>query len=277
MSLDTALAQINSQYQDRMSNAAKETFSSKQAIDNFINGLDKEAAQPLLNATAAALKWDLEAVNKINEYYTWLLNKKTEETYNRSLGYDRLADKQNQWQAADKTMKFAILSDALWDNKFLMDEYAKNPDKYEKMSYEQAVANMMKLASDQWKIVANQQLLTTYISLKAQAKAEKKQWTNIPEMEALIKQAWISEEATHATGEQKLKAMWDQSNMVVWAKEPTQTKQYVISEKEKTVFDAYKKQKKADEAIKKMQDMLKRTIDADAKNKLNAYISYLKQ
>lgn len=132
MELDQALQSIDQSY-----------FGNKTSIDTLLKNLNDEEIKPLINALDKATEWNIQAIDDVKTYYNTLSQKKWEEEMNRGLKEERLADQENIWKSWDKAKKLALLQDE-FKEAGIMDVYIGNPEKFENMTYAEALNTAMK-------------------------------------------------------------------------------------------------------------------------------------
>lgn len=199
--------QTNMSLDDALTKVASDIFSNKQAVDNFVNLLDKEELAPLLAATVKAEEWDVNAINSIKDYYNAILNKKAEEEYNKTMEFERYEDQQRQWVKADQRQKGDMLFADLKEDSFVMDQYWANPDKYKNMSLSEAVTTLRKEAKKIRDL--DNQWLVQYMINKTNAEVSWKPFTKVQAYEDMIKAVWWTVLRNDATAEAKTEARWD--------------------------------------------------------------------
>ena len=210
MTLDTALQNIDQTF-----------FKNKSEIDTLLKWLSDEEAAPLINAVKKATEWNAQAIEDVKTYYNTLVQQKANEEFWRWMEFERIEDVQRVWTGLDARQKWDKLADDLKDNKFLMDEYWKNPEKYNKMSYNEAMSTLLKLWQDDNRITANEAWLSMYMQLK---KADPN--FKIDVYEKMLQEWSNALNLTHQTQEVKREWMWDTGKSktdLTWITDTTQT------------------------------------------------------
>lgn len=99
----------NMSIDEALKNTWLEIFQKQDAINKFKDNLDDAQFQPILNALVKAQEWDLQAIKDINTFYTWFLNKKAEEEYNKVSQTERFINEQKMWDSADWETKVKMV------------------------------------------------------------------------------------------------------------------------------------------------------------------------
>lgn len=246
--------QTNMSLDEWLKNTWLDIFKNKQSIDNFINNLDKDQYQPLLNAVAAATEWNKKAVSDIKDFYNWIINKKVEWETSWMLKTEYLADTEREWQNANPAKRLALLENE-FKEAWISDAYIWNPDKFKNQSWADARNTLMKDQNIKTKVEAMVASATMYWTLK-----------DNPWLKAIADEMWIdyqwAEDRTDRTFEAKTIAKWDNFNTnkltnQTWSTIPEKNNQTLQASTIQQLTDWIKKywiQKMKDWVLKKFRD-----------------------